>query len=114
MKNKLVISLVVGLLLTSCAPQTLYNWNNYSNATYNYVKTKSDADQKKLIATYESIIKSQTGLRKCVPPGIYADYGFLMLEMGQSEKGIALMQKEIELYPESKPLIEKIINQSKK
>lgn len=114
MKNSLVISLLGGLLLTSCAPQTLYTWNNYSNATYNYVKTKSEADRKKLIATYESIIKSQSGLRKCVPPGIYADYGFLMIEMGQQEKGVALLQKEIDLYPESKPLIERIINQTKK
>lgn len=112
MKIKLLfISSLVLLLTTSCSVKqpALYSWSSYSDATYNYIKSHSDEDKARLIKTYESIIKKQKGTRKCVPPGVYADYGYLLIESGEKDKGKEMLEKEIALYPESKVFIERII-----
>ena len=62
-----------------------------------------------LIKSYQQIIKKQEGTRKTVPPGIYADYGFILLQSGKTEEGKEMLIKEISLYPESKVFIERIL-----
>ena len=86
---------------------------------------------------YEDIVSNPGGMRKMPPPGICAEYGYMLLipenanifaEHATSmqkrtfdsgdyatffpEKGKELLQKEIELYPESAkfitPLIERL------
>jgi len=57
---------------------------------------------------YKKIINSQKGTRGMVPPGIYADYGFVLIQTNRVEEGKLMLQKEIELYPESKIFIKKI------
>ena len=49
-----------------------------------------------------------------MPPGIYADYGFVLLQSGKTEEGNAMLEKEISLYPESKIFIARIIKMQKK
>lgn len=111
-KTSFILYGLLLMLLGSCATTNppLYTWNNYSVSTYNYVKSKTDADRNALIKTYEKIINKQVGTRKCVPPGVYADYGFLLIQTGQNEKGKEMLTKEIALYPESKVFIERLLN----
>jgi hypothetical protein len=98
------------LLLVGCAPQkTLYNWGKYQEASYTYVKNSTDEDLEKLLKEYQYIIDNQKTGRKTVPPGIYADYGYLLVKQGKIKEGIALMKTEIALYPESAVFIEGII-----
>jgi len=108
----LITAFAALLLITSCTTQApkMYTWGDYSNATYNFIKSHSDADRDALIKTYENIIKKQKGTRKVVPPGIYADYGYLLIQIGQDQKGKEMLEKEVALYPESKVFIERIIN----
>jgi hypothetical protein len=47
------------------------------------------------------------------PPGIYADYAYVLLQIGKTEEGKALLLKEIELYPESKIFIDRILKMLK-
>ena len=62
------------------------------------------------IKNYQKIIEKQKGTRQSVPPGIYADYGFILLQMNKTEEGKTMLQKEIESYPESKIFIDRILN----
>jgi len=102
------INVVTFLVLTSCAPKILYSWRDYNDASYYYLKfgDKSSADQ--LINTYQQIIEKQEGTRNTVPPGIYADYGFILIQNGKNEEGKAMLKKEIALYPESEIFINRI------
>jgi hypothetical protein len=111
MKIKSMFSLItLTAIFCSCTVSTqLYTWGDYSNATYNFIKTRTDKDRDELITCYKEIIKNQSGERKTVPPGIYADYGYLLIQTGKSDEGKQMLSKEIELYPESKVFIEKII-----
>jgi len=43
------------------------------------------------------------------PPGLYADYAFILLQIGKTEEGKTFLLKEVELYPESKTFIDRIL-----
>ncbi|MCR5394216.1 MAG: DUF4810 domain-containing protein [Bacteroidales bacterium] len=110
----LFFTICVGMMsLSSCATSTLYSWNDYEDASYEYSKVGSEEQKEKLIKQFEKM-KKQTGLRKTVPPGYYAEYGFLLVKEGKTEEGVAMLKKEIELYPESTIYISRIIKQLEK
>ncbi|MBR1911607.1 MAG: DUF4810 domain-containing protein [Treponema sp.] len=108
---RIVLSACV-LSLAFCVPaasETLYSWYGYQDKSYRYLKKNDAASYKNLVQCYESIIKNQKMGRKTVPPGIYADYGWLLIKNGDKEKGIAMLKKEMELYPESSVFINRIL-----
>lgn len=108
MRKLVAIGLI--LLLTSCEPQKyLYTWGNYSHRSYNYLKNADEKSTQELIAVYKLIIENQKGARKVPPPGICADYGFLLLQQGKTDEGKVLLQREVELYPESAVFIDRVL-----
>jgi len=114
-KKGLFIGLVATLLLTSCStPKALYSWDNYDDTSYKYLKNGDEKSTEQLIKTYQQLIEKQKGTRKTVPPGIYADYGFILLQTGKAEEGKAMLEKEIALYPESKLFIDQILKKAEK
>jgi len=98
------------LILASCSTQKpLYTWGKYDVASYKYLKNRDDKSTQELIKTYKSIIAKQRGTRKVVPPGVYADYGYILLQENKIKEGKAMLLKEVSLYPESKPFIKRIL-----
>ena len=87
----------------------LYSWSNYDTTSYTSLKIGNEKSTENLIKSYQQIIKRQEGTRKTVPPGIYADYGFILLQSGEIEEGKDMLSKEISLYPESKVFIDRIL-----
>lgn len=107
--RKIIYLAITVVLFTSCdAPKSLYTWGKYETTSYNYVKNSNEKSTQLLIEDYQKIIDKQKGTRGIVPPGIYADYGFVLIQANRTEEGKAMLQKEIELYPESKTFIDKI------
>ncbi|WP_329904535.1 DUF4810 domain-containing protein [Porphyromonas pogonae] len=92
----------------------LYSWYNYENASYAFSKKHTEKDEAELIKAYEKIIDNQSGMRQTVPPGVYAEYGYLLAKSGKVTEGVDLMQKEIDTYPESRVFIDRIIKQFKR
>ena len=66
------------------------------------------------MAQYELVINKQQGIRKTVPPGVNAEYGYLLYKAGKKDEGLALLKAEIKAYPESEKFISRIINQLEK
>lgn len=98
------------LIVISCTTQKpLYNWGKYQETSYQYMKSNSEQDLEKLLAGYQYLIDNQKRGRQVVPPGIYADYGFLLVKQGKVAEGLKLMKMEIALYPESAVFVERII-----
>lgn len=113
MKKTFVLGLFC-LLLVSCVTTTpaskpLYSWNNYQEEMYSYAKEENGENLKKLMKTYQNIIDKQTGSRKVIPPGICADYGYLLYKQGKKEEGLSFLNKEMVLYPESSVFVSRII-----
>ncbi|MFA6401898.1 MAG: DUF4810 domain-containing protein [Salinivirgaceae bacterium] len=114
MKKIVFISISV-LLLVSCSPQmNLYSWDKYETTSYNYLKNNDEKSTQELIETYQKIIEKQRGTRGVVPPGIYADYGFILLQANKTSEGKELLLKEVALYPESKIFIDRILKMIEK
>ena len=65
----------------------------------------------KAMAQYEKVIEKQKGVRKVVPPGVNAEYGYLLYKAGKKDEGLALLRAEITAYPESEKFISRIIKQ---
>lgn len=109
MKKAYFIFSVVILAMSCTAPKQLYSWEKYEAASYNYIKNSDEASLAALLENYEQVISKQKGTRGVVPPGIYADYGFILMKTGRVAEGKDMLGKEIELYPESKIFIDRIL-----
>lgn len=117
MKKFFYLTTITAVLITitSCTTnQTLYSWYGYEDATYQYSKKSTEELQVKVLEQYQKITDNQKGLRKVVPPGMYAEYGYLLYKTGKTEEGLSFLKKEIELYPESDTYISRIIKQLEK
>lgn len=100
--------------LSSCVSTLpLYNWEGYDAGIYTYLHTKDEKSLETLLKTYEKLIH-KTGSRKAPAPGICADCGYLLIQAGEKEKGIALLKKEKAYYPESGKLIDGILKRVEK
>ena len=103
------------IALSSCTTQkSLYSWYDSEDATYTYTKRGTDETLAQAMAQYEKVISKQQGIRKVVPPGVNAEYGYLLYKSGKKEEGLALLKAEISAYPESEKFISRIITQLKK
>lgn len=144
MKKVLVLMLSV-LMLSSCGmTSTLYYWGGTQNGTTAYENLAYQSYDKQtpksicdLVVVYERMVSNPGGTRQVPPPGICAEYGYLLMQPETAEtflnnatytqkqlfktdnysvlfqeRGKEMLEKEIELYPESarfiKPLIKKL------
>lgn len=114
--KKAILSVLAALALGSCTTTTkaLYSWYDYEDATYQYNKKPTDEQRLKVLEQYVKVISKQKATRGAVPPGLYAEYGYMLCKGGEKDKGLTYMKKETELYPESEKYISRIIKQLEK
>ena len=143
--RKALFLFIAAFTLTSCGFTTsLYYWGletsgatEYENLAYKNYHKQTPESICKLICMYDELVSYPGGSRKMPPPGICAEYGYMLLIPENAEifakhatssqkktfsstdyaaffpeKGKELMLKEVELYPESakfiSPLIERL------
>lgn len=113
--KKFFVAAAAVLLMASCSTtKPLYSWYNSEDASYQYTKHLTEQDLAHAMAQYEKVITQQKGSRATVPPGASAEYGYLLVKSGQKAKGLELMKAEMNLYPESKVFISRIVKQLEK
>lgn len=115
MKQLILAALCLGgvaTCITSCStPTSLYSWYDAENATYQYTKGPTDEALERAMVQYDNVLNKQAGTRGVVPPGMNAEYGFLLCKAGKVDEGLVLLKEEINLYPESEVFISRIIKQ---
>lgn len=147
MKHVLIASALC-LMLCSCGVSTtvpLYYWGGNTNGTTVYENLAYKTFDKQtpevtcaLLVAYENMVTNPGGSRKVPPPGICAEYGYLLLKPETAatfaehatpaqkkvfegvdlvstfrERGELMMQKEIEYYPEAEKFILPLIKKFK-
>lgn len=104
------------MLLSGCAddsPRQLYYWDGaYTSSVYEYLTEEGEAGAQ-IAALEESLQKAYQRAAK-VPPGLYAHLGLLYLSQGNGAKFKAYVEKEAELYPESRDYAMFLLNQNNK
>jgi hypothetical protein len=111
MKAKVIIIIMfMAFGALGCVPSTKYHWGNYENSLFRYYKNPSEV--KELAGSLFMIIKKgeQDGR---VPPGLYAEYGYLLFVTGNAEEAVAYFEKEKNIWPESSVLMDKMIATTK-
>ena len=144
MKRLTILSIVTFCLVSCGVTPSLYYWGGmqYGATTYEDLTYKNSFKQTpesicNLICMYEDMVSNPGGTRMVPPPGICAEYGYILLAPENAaifashatliqkgvfatrdyasffpKKGKELLQKEMELYPESAkfiaPLIERL------
>lgn len=138
----LAVLSLVALLFSSCATNNLYYWGSMSNdiseyerAVYGYYKYQSPESVCRLIAMYQDIITTCKENEKMIPPGICAEFGYVLLNPDNEsyfnehasksqrnmmkglvfmEYGKEMMEKEVALYPEARKFLEPVIERISK
>lgn len=98
-----IVAAVMGL--SGCAPKGLYDWGSYEDSLYSRY-TDNDFIQAEAYVS-ESLPTAAHPMR--VPPGVYADYGFLLYRRGDYAGALEYFEKEKSTYPESSALMTKLI-----
>ena len=134
----LAITFFAVMMFSSCTTTSnMYYWGpvsdnvtKYEKSVYNYYKYQSPESICRLIETYQDIVQKCKANEKMIPPGICADFGYILLNPENaahfneyasksqrklmegivfSEYGKELLEKEIALYPESQQFLEPIL-----
>ena len=89
--------LVSTLACTGCTT-THYAWGNYEHALYKYYKTPSEVE------TYADRLAEVIAAGEAtgrVPPGMYAEYGYVLWVQGKADKAVVYFEREKQTWPES-------------
>jgi hypothetical protein len=100
-----ILSTALLFLIGCVPPQAPFFWGDYSSTLYSYKKTP---DEKTLAAHKASlllIITESPKKKLPVPPGVYAEYGYMLVLEGKETEGLEYLDKELSLYPESSVFI---------
>lgn len=143
--KKILVIFISAMFLTSCVTTRMYYWgketngvSRYEQLTYKHYDQQTPESICELVVLYEDMVNNPGGSRNTIPPGICAEYGFLLLQPNTlesfekyatpkqrkafdttdyatlfNEKGIQMLEKEIELYPESVTFISPILQRVK-
>lgn len=98
------------ILLGGCAQnQSLYDWGSYQPGLLLQAKGAETPEQfaQRL---QETITRAEATDR--VPPGLYAEYGFVLLELGRGAQAAPWFQKEWEKWPESRILMALLLDRA--
>ncbi len=111
MKIKFILYIfIVTFFLSGCASKDIFHWGDYEDSLYErYIENDPVQAKEYLQETLEDAIDDN----KRIPPGLYADYGFMLYQQGYKNKAIELFEKEKQLYPESEILMTKLIERIK-
>lgn len=101
-----VVAACFATLLSGCGIKNMYEWDGYSAHLLSYYKNPEEL-QKFSEKLYKGIQKAEQA--NMVPPGIYAEYGYLKLAMNDMSTAAIYFAKEKEKWPESTYLMDKAL-----
>ena len=108
--RKAVLLLAVSaaaLLAAACGPKTMYTWHGYDDSLYAHYKNPQD--HAKHIERLQQIVTQTEADGLKMPPGVYAEYGYALLEESRFDESVTYFKKEKETWPESAVIMDKMI-----
>lgn len=106
-KHGLLLLLVI--FFSGCAvPQKMYYWGDYSKTSYQMKKHPSEQTSLEHQQSLENIIAESAKNNLRVPPGVYAELGYVYFRQNRKDEAIRYFESERKLYPESSLLMERL------
>ena len=104
---KILIAVAALGLGSGCAVPTKYSWGDYDTSLYKYYKDPSK--QADYASALEKNIVSAEQNNKRVAPGLYAEYGYMLLQQKRKSEAVVYFRKEQQAWPESSRFMEGMI-----
>lgn len=98
--------LLTGMLGGCETQQSVYNWGGYDSELYSYYRNAENMDA--FMTALEAVVSGEETDRP-VAPGLYAEYGYLLLINNKPEDAVIYFNKEKSAWPESTLLMDKMI-----
>lgn len=98
---------------TGCAAPKMYHWGTYSETLYASKKTSTEENLLKHKQNLEAIIEESQKRDLRVPPGVYAELGYIYFRQSKNDEAIKYFQLEEKLYPESQILMQRLTQAAK-
>jgi hypothetical protein len=89
------------LFLTGCVTQhpSRYTWGDYDGSLYAYYK--NPAKSTAYMEALSKIVSEAGASQKTIAPGLYAEYGYMLLQQKKTDEAIVYFNKEKQTWPES-------------
>ncbi|MBU4078571.1 DUF4810 domain-containing protein [Patescibacteria group bacterium] len=106
---------LVAIFLSGCPARTqrMYFWGDYSATLYQSKKHPSDQSNLVHLQALEKIIEESRTNNLRIPPGVYAELGYIYFRQNKKDLAIQHFKMEKELYPESALLMDRLENAAK-
>jgi len=112
---KIVIFILLALYMSGCAgSQRMYYWGDYSNTLYQLKKHPSEQSLLNHQQAMEMILSESEKNNLRVPPGVYAELGYIYFRQNKKDLAIQNYHREKALYPESALLMDRLENAAKR
>jgi hypothetical protein len=109
MKKFIFVAFVLSIFFVGCQPaKDTFYWGDYSTTLYNMKKNPDDKTLELHKKEILNVIETSDLENKQVPPGVFAEYGYILLKNGDEKGGMEYLDKELNLYPESQVFITRI------
>ncbi len=93
-------------LFLGCSHGGRYDWGSYEDSLYRHYRHPTRvADFSERLA--RTIVRGEE--RGLVPPGVYAEYGYVQYVLGDKPSAISYYEKEKAMWPESAFFMDKMI-----
>lgn len=110
-KFGLIILLTIFLL--GCAAPKMYYWGDYSDSLYRSKKDPSDESVLKHQQSLENIVEESKKNNLRIPPGVYAELGYIYFRQNKNQLAIQYFKLEKETYPEAAHFMDRLENAAK-
>jgi hypothetical protein len=100
--------LLIVFSMIGCASQRMYYWGDYSNTLYAVRKDANDETLLKHQKALEQIIEESNSRNLRVPPGVYAELGYIYFRQNKNDIAVKYFDMEAKTYPESQVLMTRL------
>ncbi len=109
-----MVILLSSVFITGCItkPPSMYEYGNYSESYYAMKKDSGETTQAEWKIALEEIITKSKEKSLRVPPGVYANLGYIHLKINNIDNAISYFKEEKLVYPESTKLMDTLINKA--
>jgi hypothetical protein len=107
LRTQLALAVGFAVSISACATKEPYDWGAYEKSMYVYYKKPATAPD--FAANLQETINGAEHDHGIVAPGLYAEYGYLLLQQGNRDGAVAAFRKEEVQWPESKAFMDRMI-----
>jgi hypothetical protein len=94
------------LLVSACGPTMKYDWKGYSSTLYDYYRDPTASPE--YVKELDKIIAAE-GKGHKVPPGVFAEAGYMAMAKGDTGRAVDLFEREKKAWPEAGVFMDKAI-----